>query len=65
MATQLRTERTCGTAADVVAAYRAGLSIEEVAQVFRMRPTLVAQLVSAAQVTRPSRRRTLRPVVAR
>jgi hypothetical protein len=65
MTVQLRSERANGTAADVVAAYRAGLSIEEVAQVFRMRPTLVTQLVSAAQVTRAPRRRTIRPVLAR
>jgi hypothetical protein len=59
------TERTNGTAADVVAAYRAGLSIDEVAQVFRMRPTLVAQLVTAAQVERAPRPRRLRVLAGR
>jgi hypothetical protein len=62
---QVHVERANGTAAEVVAAYRAGLSIDEVAHVFRMRPSLVTQLVSAAQVMRTPRRRTLRPVAAR
>lgn len=51
--------RPHATASEIVAAYRAGLSIREVAEVYRMSPSLVAQLVVAARATRTRRRPTL------
>ena len=56
--------RLHASASEIVAAYRAGLSIREIAEVYRMSPSLVAQLVVAARATR-ERRRTMRAIAAR
>ncbi len=62
-ATALRTGMTRADA-DIVAAYRSGLSIREVADVFRVSPTRVAQIVAATNAVQVRCRRMLRSVTA-
>ena len=60
-----RDDRTHVAGTDAVAAYRAGLTIAEVAEVYGESPRRIAQLIVSERALRARRRRALRLVSSR
>lgn len=62
---QPRGDRAAAADTDVVAAYRSGLTIAEVAEVYGESPHRIAQLIVSERALRARRRRALRLVSSR